>query len=490
MSGRVILVGAGPGDPGLMTVRAVEAIATADVILHDRLIPATALSLARAGAEIIDVGKTGGGQQVPQAETERMMLEHAKAGRKVVRLKGGDPFVFGRGGEEALLCRELGIPFEVVPGVTAGIAAPAYAGIPVTQRGLSSSVAFVTGRTDGEAEPDWQTLVRFPGTLVFYMGVGTLDQLAGELIAAGRGRNEPSAIIERGTLPSQFTVTAPLSEIADRAATANVGPPAILVVGRVTSLHDQLDWLSDGPLGRVSVVITRTPRQSSPLAERLRELGARVIEAPAIEIRPLDAEIPALAPFDLLVLTSPNGVECFFEALRASGRDARALAGMRVAVVGPGTADAIRGRGIEPDVVPERAIGDALADALRPMGIRNALIGRAREGRDIVAEVLRASGSQVTTLSLYETCAASFDERLRDSVLAADWALFASASAARHFVDALGGPEIIRIAALRLATIGPQTTAALRDQGLEPITEAVQHTPEGLIAALLQKVSR
>lgn len=489
MSGRVLLVGAGPGDPGLMTLRAMEAIAAADVILHDRLIPPQALTHAREDAVIIDVGKTGGGEQVPQAETERLMLEHARAGRTVVRLKGGDPFVFGRGGEEALLCRELDIPFEVVPGVTAGIAAPAFAGIPVTQRGMSSSVALVTGRSDGEALADLEALARFPGTLVVYMGVAALERLAEDLIGAGRDPDEPSAIIERGTLPTQFTVAAPLSEIAARASAARVSAPAVLVVGRVATLHDRLDWISDGPLGRVAVVVTRTPRQASPLSEKLRELGARVIEAPAIAIRPLGSQLLALDPFDLLVLTSVNGVECFFHSLRASGRDARDLAGKRVGVVGPGTADALRRHGIEPDVIPDRAIGDALAAALAPLGVRNALIGRAKEGRDVVADALREQGAEVTTLPLYETLAVKFGAELRDAVLAADWAIFASASAARHFVAAVGGPEIVRIAELRLATIGPQTTAALRELGLEPTTEAVEHTPDGLVAALVQKAS-
>lgn len=487
MSGKVILVGAGPGDPGLMTVRALQAIAAADVILHDRLIPATALSGARNDAVIIDVGKIGGGEQVPQAETERLMLQNANDGKLVVRLKGGDPFVFGRGGEEALLCRELGIPFEVVPGVTAGVAAAALAGIPVTQRGMSSAVAFVAARPDGEVKAEWDALAAFPGTLVFYMAVGVLETITARLIESGRDPDEPAAIIERGTLPSQFVVSATLGTIAERGATLGVRAPAITVVGPVVGLADKLCFLDDGPLANTAVVVTRTPSQASPLAHELRELGARVIDAPAIAIEPLDAEIPDLQPFDLLVLTSPNGVRCFFEQLRAGGRDARALAGLKVAVVGPGTAEAIRACGVEPDLVPERAIGEGLVEALGQIDVRRALVARARDARDVVVDALRQRGAEVRVVALYKTVAAELDEGVRDTVMSADWALFASASAARNFVAAVGGPELLRTSGLRFASIGPQTTAALREAGLEPTVEAITHTPDGLIAALVQK---
>jgi uroporphyrinogen III methyltransferase/synthase len=487
MSGKVMLVGAGPGDPGLLTARALEAIASADVILHDRLIPATALSSARADALIIDVGKTGGGEQVPQAETERLMLQHANDGKVVVRLKGGDPFVFGRGGEEALLCHELGIRFEVVPGVTAGIAAPAFAGIPVTQRGVANAVAFVTGATD-EGAVNWEALAAFPGTLVIYMGVSSLEQVAEQLISAGRPMTEPAVVIERGTLPSQFVVRSILSEVGKAAATAGVRAPAVVVIGPVGSLSEDLDWINSGPLAGEAVVVTRTPEQASPLAEQLRDLGARVIDAPAITIEPLDAEIPDLAPYDLLVLTSPNGVRVFFERLSVSRRDSRALAGLRVAVVGPGTAAALREHGIEPDVVPERAVGEALAESLAGVQVTRALVARAQEAREVVPDALRAMGAEVDVLALYRTVAAELDEQTRSAVLAADWAIFASASAATHFVAAAGGQSILELSGLKLVSIGPATTAALREAGLEPTTEAIEHTPDGLVQALVQKV--
>ena len=301
--GTVYLVGAGPGDPGLLTVRAAELIARADVILHDRLIPATALDGARPDAELVFVGKQGGGAQVPQTETNRLLLERARAGKDVVRLKGGDPFVFGRGGEEALLCLEAGVPFEVVPGVTAGVAAPAYAGIPVTHRELASGVAFVTGHED-PAKPDsaldWPALAAFPGTLVFYMGVRALPRIAEQLVAAGRPPEEPVAVIERGTLPGQRTLLATLADVAGRAAAERIRAPAIALVGPVAALREQLAWLERRPLHGRTVAVTRARPQASALAARLRELGATVIEAPAIRTRPLDAELP-----DLAALRSP-----------------------------------------------------------------------------------------------------------------------------------------------------------------------------------------
>ena len=487
MSGRVYLVGAGPGDPGLLTARAVEVIAAADVLLVDRLAPP--LPGVRADALVIDVGKEGGGEQVPQERTNELLLEHARAGHVVARVKGGDPFVFGRGGEEAALCARNGIPFEVVPGITAGVAAPAYAGIPVTHRGAASAVAFVTGHEDPDKPAnavDWVALARFPGTLVFYMGVRALPRIADALIRAGRPADEPAAVIERGTLPDQRTVTAPLGEIAAAAGEAGIRPPSVTVVGAVAALAEELGWLGRGPLGGATVVVTRTPQQASALAERLTALGARVVNAPAIAIEPLDATVPPLDGFDLVVFTSPNGVRLFFEALYSSGRDARALAGCRVAVVGPGTASALRERGIEADVVPPRAVGEGLVEALADVPVRRALVARAESAREAVPDALRAAGADVEILALYRTVPAPLDERTRAAALAADWATFASGSAARAFVTAAGGADALRAARVRLASIGPQTSAALNEIGLEPDLEAAEHSPDGLIRALVE----
>ena len=473
MTGLVYLVGTGPGDPGLLTARALEVIARADVVLHDKLIPREALAAAPPAAEVVDVGKVGGGPQVPQAETERLLVEHARAGRTVVRLKGGDPFVFGRGGEEARVLREAGIAYEVVPGVTAGIAAPAYAGIPVTFRGAASAVAFVTGHEDPakpETAIDWEALARFPGTLVFYMGVRQLPRIAEQLMAAGRAADEPAAIVQEGTLPGQRTVLSTLERLPDDAA--GVQAPAVTVVGEVARLGEELAWFERRPLSGTSVVVTRARAQASALAARLRELGAHAIEAPAIRIEPLDAEVPPMDRFDLLCVTSPNGAELLLDRVR----DARALAGPTIAAIGPGTARVLREGGIEPDVVPERAVAEGLVEALGERTFRRALVARAEEAREVLETALRERGTEVEVLALYRTVA----EPLESVSLDADFVTFASASAVRHFLAAAG-----REVRGRVVSIGPATSAELRAHGIEPDVEAATHTPDGLIDALL-----
>jgi uroporphyrinogen III methyltransferase/synthase len=486
MSGIVYLVGAGPGDPGLLTLRAVELIASADVVLYDRLIPPEALAHARADAEVTYVGKEGEGPQFPQEDTHRLLLDHARAGRRVVRLKGGDPFVFGRGGEEALVLHEAGVPFEVVPGVTAGVAAPAYAGIPVTHREIASGVAFVTGHED-PAKPgtaiDWPALAGFPGTLVFYMGVRTLPRLAERLIAEGRPADEPVAVIERGTLPGQRTLLATLADVAERAAAEKIRAPAVTVVGAVARMREQLSWLEARPLHGRTVAVTRARAQASALAARLRALGAAVVEAPAIRIEPLDTPLPPVRDYDLVCVTSPNGAELLLGRLR----DARELAGVMVAAIGPGTTRALRDRGIEPDIVPDRAVAEGLVEALADVPVERALIARAAEGRDVLPHALRARGAHVDTVALYETVAEPLDDATRDAASTADYVLFTSASSVRFFV-ASAGAEALR--GPRLVSIGPATSAALREHRAEPDLEADPHTPDGLVEALLQDAAR
>jgi uroporphyrinogen III methyltransferase/synthase len=480
------LVGAGPGDAGLMTARSLELIARADVILYDRLIPDGALAGARADAELVDVGKEGGGPQVPQEATDELLLRHARAGREVVRLKGGDPFVFGRGGEEAQLLRAHGLDFEVVPGVTAGVAAPAYAGIPVTQRGVAAAVAFVTGheassREDEETQIDWPALAAFPGTLVFYMGVRRLGRIASQLVAGGRPAGEPVAVVERGTFADQRTVSATLGDVAARAAQAGVRAPAITVVGAVAALHDELAWFGGGPLAGRTVAVTRARAQASPLAERLRALGASVVEAPTIRIEPLPATLPDLVDFDLLCVTSPNGARRLLELCR----DARDLRGPAIAAIGPGTADALRAGGIVADVVPPRAVAESLVEALADTPIRRALVARAERARDVLPDALRARGAEVEILALYRTVAEPLSDDARAAALGADFLTFTSASAVRFFVAAAGAVE-----GPRIVSIGPITSGALREHGLEPHVEATEHTPDGLVAALLTAAER
>jgi uroporphyrinogen III methyltransferase/synthase len=481
----VYLVGAGPGDPGLMTARSLELIAAADVIVHDRLIPATALDGARQDARVIYVGKEGGGASVAQEDIGQVLLEHGAAGAEVVRLKGGDPFVFGRGGEEAELLREAGVPFEVVPGITAGVAASAYAGIPVTHRDAASAVAFVTGHEDPakpESALDWAALARFPGTLVFYMGVRQLPAIAERLSEGGRDVSEPAAVIERGTLPDQRVVTGTLSTIAEVAVQAGIRAPAISLFGAVAALAPRLSWLQAPPLAGVRIAVTRARAQASGLAARLRTLGATVIEAPAIRIVALDGPAPDLQRYDLICLTSPNGVAHLFDRLLASGQDARALHGARVAAIGPGTAAALRERGVIADVVPERFVAEGLVEALAGVPVSRALIARAAEARDVLPDALRERGAEVDVLALYETVAEPLDDAQRDAVRAADYVTFTSSSTVSYLLDALGGELGDRP---RIVSIGPVTSDTLREHGREPDLEAERHDIDGLTEALV-----
>jgi uroporphyrinogen III methyltransferase / synthase len=485
VSGRVYLVGAGPGDPGLLTARALELIAACDVIVYDRLIPDSALDGARADAELHNVGKEGGGPSKPQEEIERLLVERAGAGRTVVRLKGGDPFVFGRGGEEAETLRAAGIPFEVVPGVTAGVAAPAYAGIPVTHRDAASSVAFVTGHEDPakpESALDWGALARFPGTLVVYMGVRQLGAISERLIEGGRDRDEPAAVIQRGTFPDQRAVGGTLETIAAVAARERVRAPAIAVFGAVAALRERLQWFERRPLAGITVAVTRARAQASGLAARLRELGATTVEAPAIRIVPVDGPAPDLGRYDLVCMTSPNGVRLLFERLAAAGLDARALAGARVAAIGPGTARALREQGVTADIVPERFVAEGLVEALAGVPVKRALIARAAEARDVLPDALRERGAEVDVVKLYETVAEPLSEAELAAARAADYVTFTSSSTVRFFLQSIDGELPPGV---RLASIGPVTSESLRERGLEPDVEATRHDIDGLIDALV-----
>ncbi len=491
-AGVVYLVGAGPGDPGLLTARALELISSADVILHDRLIPEAALDGAREDAELVYVGKQPGKPSIPQDEIGAKLIEHARAGRSVVRLKGGDPFVFGRGGEEAEALVEAEVPFEVVPGVTAGVAAPAYAGIPVTHRDEASAVAFVTGHEDPEKEAsalDWEALARFPGTLVLYMGIKRLGEIAAALIAEGREPGEPAAVIERGTMPGQRTVTAPLAEIAGAVAEAGIEPPAVTVVGPVARRRDALDWLERRPLFGKKVVVTRARAQASELSARLRELGAEVVELPAIRIvskrdsPPVQDAVAQIHAYDLICLTSRNAVEILCGAMVDAGRDARALAKATVAASGPGTAGALGQLGLIADVVPERFVGEALLEALEGIDVegRRVLVARAAEARDVLPDGLRARGAEVDVVALYETVAEKPEPEALEAIRDADYVTFTSSSTVTNFLDAVGGiPE-----GFRVVTIGPVTSETAVKAGLKVDAEADPHDIDGLVAALL-----
>jgi uroporphyrinogen III methyltransferase/synthase len=486
----VYLVGAGPGDPGLLTVRALELITQADVIIHDRLIPDRVLAAARPESEIIDVGKRGGGRSTDQTEINRLLVEHGSRGsppgsegRIVVRLKGGDPFLFGRGGEEAEVLSQAGIPFEVVPGVTAGIAAPAYAGIPVTHRELASAVAFVTGHEDpakDQSALDWDALAVFPGTLVIYMAVARLGAVAERLIDAGRDPQEPVAVIERGTFADQRVLEGTLGLLGQLGARA----PAVALIGPVARLRQAMAWFDRRPLSGISVAVTRAREQVSSLSGRLRSLGAAVVEAPAIRIVPRPFTLPDLGDYDLLCLTSPNGVRLLFDQLAQDGGDARALAGLTVAAIGPGTARALNERGVVADIVPERFVAEALVEALAQTPVRHALVARAAQARDVLPGALAERGAQVDVLELYETRAEVLSEEQLEAVRQADYVTFTSSSTVRFLLEKLGGGEAL--ARARLVSIGPVTSQTLREHGLQADVQAERHDIPGLIDALLR----
>jgi uroporphyrinogen III methyltransferase / synthase len=490
VSGIVYLVGAGPGDPGLMTRRSLELIAAADAILYDRLIPPGALDGARLDTLLRYVGKEPGAAALTQEETNELLVELGRAGKRVVRLKGGDPFVFGRGGEEAEALAAAGVPFEVVPGVTAGVAAPAYAGIPVTHRDAASAVAFVTGHEDPDKDGsalDWDALGRFPGTLVFYMGIRRLPLIAERLLAAGREPGEAVAVVERGTHPGQRTVVDTLAGIAARVEAEEVRPPAITLVGAVAELRQTIAWLERRPLHGEVVAVTRARAQASGLAERLRELGAEVVETPAIRIQPRPVEgelretIVRIDEYALVCFTSPNGVRLFFDAL--GGRDARALAGAVVAAIGPGTAAELSRRGIRADVVPERFVAEALVEALAPVEVegRRVLVARAAEARSVLPDALRERGAEVDDVALYETVAEPLTEAQLAGLERATYVTFTSSSTVRFLVESGARPP----AGARIVSIGPVTSATAEEQGLTVDVEAERHDIDGLVDALI-----
>jgi uroporphyrinogen III methyltransferase/synthase len=510
------LVGAGPGDPGLMTARALELIGSADAIYYDRLIPPGALDGAREGAALVYVGKAPGKPSVSQEEIGERLIEAARAGKSVVRLKGGDPFVFGRGGEEGEALRAAGVDFEVVPGVTAGVAATAYAGIPVTHRDDASAVAFVTGHEDPEKEEsalDWEALARFPGTLVFYMGVKRLADNAAALIAAGRDASEPAAAVERGTMEGQRTVVATLGTLAETVGREGIGAPALIVTGRVVERRETLAWLERRPLHGRRVVVTRARAQASGLAKRLRGLGAEVVELPAIRIEPLlegeevQRAAAAIGEYGLICLTSPNGAHLLFEALGAAGLDARALAGPEkqqvgqgesgvapkagpaVAAIGPGTARALAAHGITADIVPERFVAESLVEALAEVEVsgKRVLIARAADARDVIPEHLSGRGAEVDVVALYETVREEPSPEAVEAAQSADYVTFTSSSTVRNLTDALGNrfPSDARI-----VSIGPVTSEAVQGAGLKVDVEAKRHDIEGLVVALLEDATR
>ncbi len=499
--GKVFLVGAGPGDTGLITVRGKQLIDSADAVVYDALansalLPPGARQTGRP--ELYYVGKRGGAKEsATQEEINALLVKLAREGKRVVRLKGGDPFVFGRGSEEAQALNDSRVSFEVVPGVTAGIAAPAYAGIPVTHRALATSVTFVTGHED-PAKPgtqtNWSALAKAGGTIVLYMGVKTLAGISDALIKGGMPGEIPAAAIQWGTHPRQRTVVATLDSIAAKAEEQNITAPVITVIGWSVVLRDELNWFEQRPLFGKRIVVTRATDRAPALSEKLRELSADVIEMPAtqfarLDLAPLRAAIDKISDYDWLIFTSQNGVAIFWEQLLGRGRDARALAGLRIAAVGPATAGALLEHGITVDVIPQRFVAEGLLEIMRErddVAGSSVLYVTAEGARDVLPTGLREIGAEVTIIEAYHSIAdREGAEKLARAIEAGkvDLATFTSASTVRGYIDAVGEELALKVPA---ASIGPQTSGALREAGIEVKAEAEESTIDGLVSAVLR----
>jgi uroporphyrinogen III methyltransferase / synthase len=501
--GKVYFVGAGPGDPGLITVRGKQLIDSADAVVYDALansvlLPAGARATGRP--ELYYVGKRGGSKiPVTQAEINELLVKLAREGKRVVRLKGGDPFVFGRGSEEAQAMNDASVPFEIVPGITAGIAAAAYAGIPVTHRGLSTSVTFVTGHEDPgkpTTQTNWEALAKSGGTIVLYMGVKTLPAIIDALMKGGMAGEMPAAIIEWGTHPRQRTVVGTLETIAKKAEDQSITAPAITIIGWSVVLREELAWFERRPLFGRRIVVTRSTQQAPALTDRLRELGADVIEMPATQIArmdlaPLRAELARLTEYQWLIFTSQNAISIFWEQLLGEGRDARSLAGLKIAAVGPATAGALLERGIAVDVIPARFVAEGLLEIL---GTRDDIAGKrvlyvtAEGARETLPDGLREMGADVTVIEAYRSIVdGEGAEKLARAIEGGriDLVTFTSASAVKGYVDAVGEDLALRVPA---ASIGPQTSDALRETGIEVKAEAEESTLDGLAAAVVSAV--
>jgi uroporphyrinogen III methyltransferase/synthase len=499
--GKVFLVGAGPGDTGLITVRGKQLIDSADAVVYDALANTALLppgTRETGTPELYYVGKRGGAKNtVTQEEINALLVKLAREGKRVVRLKGGDPFVFGRGSEEAQALNDSSVSFEVVPGVTAGIAAPAYAGIPVTHRTLATSVTFVTGHED-PAKPgtqtNWTALAKAGGTIVLYMGVKTLAGISTALIEGGLPGEIPTAAIQWGTHARQRTVVATLETIAAKAEEQNLTAPVITVIGWSVVLRDELNWFEQRPLFGKRIVVTRATQQAAILSEKLREVGADVIEMPATQIERLDLDplrgaIDSISDYQWLVFTSQNAVAIFWEQLLGRGKDSRALAGLKIAAVGPATAGALLEHGIAVDVIPQRFVAEGLLEMLRDrddVAGSEALYVTAEGARDLLPAGLREMGATVTILDIYRSIPDGLGaETLARAIEAGrvDLATFTSGSAVRGYIEAVGDELALKVPA---ASIGPQTSEALREAGIEVKVEAEESTIDGLVAAVMR----
>ena len=495
---KVYLIGAGPGDPGLLTLRGKDLLSRADVVVYDYLANKAFLDFCRKDAQIYYVGKKGGDHTLPQDKINDLLVDMAKSGKMVARLKGGDPFVFGRGGEEAEELIAAGCDFEVVPGVTSAVAAPAYAGIPITHRSFTSSVSFITGHEDptkAESSLNWAAFAQSGSTLVFFMGVKNLPHITENLMKAGMSGDTPAALVRWGTTCRHKSLVATVATMPEEAKKHGFAPPSLFVVGGVVGLHETLSWYEKRPLLGKGVVVTRSREQASDLTRLLAEEGACCYEFPAIEIAPLADTAPVRAAIETLyendwvIFTSANGVDCFFEQLDAANLDARAFAGIQVAAIGPATAQKLAERGLRADFLPERFVAESVVEGLlaRDVQGKKVLIPRAREARDVLPEKLTAAGCAVTVLPVYDTRPVDQDpDELIEAIKAGDihYVTFTSSSTVKNFFAQIPA-EVLKASQVKTACIGPITAATLAEYGFTPDVNAATYTVPALAEAVI-----
>ncbi|MBO4317183.1 MAG: uroporphyrinogen-III C-methyltransferase [Mailhella sp.] len=499
----VYLIGAGPGDPGLITVKGASALAAADVVVYDYLASDELMALVRPDAEKIYVGKIAGDHAMHQYEINDLLIRKAKEGKTVARLKGGDPYIFGRGGEEGRALYDAGVPFMEIPGISSTIAGPAYAGIPVTDRTAASSVTIITGHED-PSKPgsvhNWQALAQSASTLVFVMGMKNLPDIVKNLMDAGLDPKTPAALVHWGTLPRQRSLDAPLSELHAAALREGFTNPSVIVVGKVVSLRSKLNWNETRPLFGKTIAVTRSREQASDMVRMLGSLGARTIQHPVIRIEPpssyaeLDNAIGSLSSYDWLVFTSVNGVKKFKERLDAAGRDARSLAGLKIAAIGPATAGELLSFGIRADCVPEKFIAESAAEAMLAAGAGGSrvLLVRAAEARSTLPDTLRANGASVDIVTAYVTVPhdpnkSEFLGLLEQGKL--DCVTFASSSTVRNFLKGISPEVLKKHPETHIAAIGPVTARTLREYGLTADIMPEEYTIPALIAAITHAFS-
>ncbi len=503
-SGPVYLIGAGPGDPALITLKGLQCIGKADVVVYDRLVSPRLLQYAREEAELIYVGKKPDRHTLKQDEINALLVEKAEAGLQVARLKGGDPFVFGRGGEEAAFLAERGIGFEIVPGITSAVAVPAYAGIPVTHRGLASGFTVITGHEDPEKEGsdlDLAALAGRAGTNVILMGMGNLGLITGRLMEEGLAPSTPVALIRQGTRAGQKTLTGTLEDIALKAEEDDFGPPAVIVTGRVVELRRTLRWIEQKPLFGKSIVVSRARAQASEFAEKLEELGAETLQFPAIKIEPpedygpLDKALENMGQYRWVIFTSENGVKHFFHRLRELNLDIRQLKGAAICAIGPKTGEALAEKGLRVDYMPAEYRAEAVVEQLKgevKAGDR-VLLPRADLARPVLAEALQDLGALVDNISCYRTVRGSGDAGLLKELLEAgevDMITFTSSSTVENLIGMLGPGAEKLLDGVTLAAIGPITAGKARGKGLKVAVEAEEYTIGGLVKTIINYYRR